>query len=252
MNSNYPQPNEKPESKNFFGIVISLYERFIKYSKLVFEPIKKSLTLFNSRYPNTSQNIQLSFIFFFAIVDLLFSILTNVFALGYVPEVLTGVYPLISAMLQSPILKIWGSPEKVFFMSYFTIEFMVVRSSFKFSKLVRYNILLIFSLLMVQGLLLSYWDLLFHREIAEPVLDWTYEQGKLLTLDRHLAIFIFMNTFFIFIGLYAYLYKQAIDGKFGTIPNMTWLTDSVAFWLRLKTPTMRFGKRKRKKKDEEG
>jgi hypothetical protein len=26
---------------------------------------------------------------------------------------------------------------------------------------------------------------------------------------------------------------------------MEWLTDSVAFWLRIKTPTMRFGKRKK-------
>ena len=28
---------------------------------------------------------------------------------------------------------------------------------------------------------------------------------------------------------------------------MEWLTDSVAFWLRIKTPTMRFGKRKKEK-----
>jgi hypothetical protein len=27
---------------------------------------------------------------------------------------------------------------------------------------------------------------------------------------------------------------------------MEWLTDSVAFWLRIKTPTMRFGKRRKK------
>jgi hypothetical protein len=28
---------------------------------------------------------------------------------------------------------------------------------------------------------------------------------------------------------------------------MEWLTDSVAFWLRIKTPTMRFGKREKDK-----
>jgi hypothetical protein len=40
------------------------------------------------------------------------------FSLGYVPEILGPVFPLISAILQSPIFKIWASPEKVFFLSY--------------------------------------------------------------------------------------------------------------------------------------
>jgi hypothetical protein len=30
---------------------------------------------------------------------------------------------------------------------------------------------------------------------------------------------------------------------------MDWLTDSVSFWLRIKTPTMRFGKRGKKDKE---
>jgi hypothetical protein len=123
---------------------------------------------------------------------------------------------------------------------------MVVRSSFKFSKLVKYNILLVFSLLMVQGLMISYWDLLFHREIATPVAKWAYDQGAIIHTDKRLAIFFFFNTFMIFLGGYFYLYLCAIKGKFATIPGMEWLTDSVAFWLRIKTPTMRFGKRKKK------
>ena len=73
------------------------------------------------------------------------------------------IFPLISKLLQSPFLKIWASPEKVFFLSYVTIELAIVRKVFNFSKLVRYNILLIFSLLMIQGLVVSYWDLLFNK-----------------------------------------------------------------------------------------
>ena len=51
----------------------------------------------------------------------------------------------------------------------------------------------------------------------------------------------------IFLVGYLYLYIRSIQGKFATIPGMEWLTDSVAFWLRIKTPTMRFGKGKEKK-----
>jgi hypothetical protein len=50
---------------------------------------------------------------FFAVIDL-YAVLNNVFSLGYVPEILGPVFPLISAILQSPIFKIWASPEKVF------------------------------------------------------------------------------------------------------------------------------------------
>jgi hypothetical protein len=130
------------------------------------------------------------------------------------------------------------------------IEFMIVRSAFNFSKLVKYNVLLIFALLMLQGLLISYWDLLFHRQIATPVAKWAYDQGALIFTDKSLAISFFLSTFVIFIVGYLYLYLTALNGKFAKIPGMEWLTDSVAFWLRIKTPSMRLGKRKKKKDDE--
>jgi hypothetical protein len=102
-------------------------------------------------------------------------------------------------------------------------------------------------MLMIQGLVISYWDVLFHRQIATPVARWAYDQGAIIYTDKNLAIVFFLNTFFLFILTYLYLYFRAINGKFATIPFMEWLTDSVAFWLRIKTPTMRFGKRKKEK-----
>jgi hypothetical protein len=223
-----------------------IWLNFVKFGKNIITIIRQNLRNFSLKYSNTAQVIQITFIYFFALVDLFHSILNNVFSLGYFPEILKPVFPLVKAILVSPILRVWSSPEKVFFLSYLVIEFMVVRSSFKFSKLVKYNILLVFSLLMVQGLMISYWDLLFHREIATPVAKWAYDQGAIIHTDKRLAIFFFFNTFMIFLGGYFYLYLCAIKGKFATIPGMEWLTDSVAFWLRIKTPTMRFGKRKKK------
>jgi hypothetical protein len=221
----------------------SLWQTILKVLKIFLINFQKFFSQFN---PNVLQIVQLTFIYFFAVVDLLYAILNNVFSLGYLPEMLLPFFPIIKGILQSPIFQIWGSPEKVFFLSYVVIEFMIVRSVFKFSKLVKYNILLIFAMLMVQGLAISYWDVLFHREVATPVAKWAYDQGTLIHTDKGLAIVFFFNTFIVFICTYAYLYIRAIQGKFATIPGMEWLTDSVAFWLRIKTPTMRFGKRKKK------
>ena len=226
---------------------LSSWRLFVKRLKKGAKSVKKSLRNFSIKYPNVSQIIQLSFIYFFAVVDLLYSVLNNVFSLGYLPEILLPIFPVIKSILQNPVLKIWASPEKVFFLSYVVIEFMIVRSTFKFSKLVKYNVLLIFSMLMIQGLVISYWDVLFHRQIATPVARWAYDQGAIIYTDKNLAIVFFLNTFFLFILTYLYLYFRAINGKFATIPFMEWLTDSVAFWLRIKTPTMRFGKRKKEK-----
>lgn len=226
------------------------FQKFLK-------PVQKFFADFNERYPNTSQKIQLSFVYFFAIVDLFYSILNNVFSLGYYPEIIMPFYPIIEAILLSPLLRIWASPEKVFFLSYLIIELMVARSLFNLSKLVKYNILLIFSLLMLQGLAINYWDLLFHREIVTSAARWSFDRGILIHTDKNLAITFFFDTFLIFFFGYLYLYSRAIKGRFATIPGMEWLTDSVAFWLRIQTPTMRFGKKgsmdsnKSKKKEED-
>ena len=227
---------------------ISIWESTILFFKKILNIIQTTFRNFSQAFPNTAQSIQLSFIYFFAMIDLIYAILNNVFALGYIPEILMPVFPLFQAILQSPFFKIWASPEKVFFLSYVVIEFMIVRSTFKFSKLVKYNILLIFALLMLQGLVVSYWDLLFHREIASPVAKWAYDGGAMIFTDKNLAILFFLNTFFIFFFGYIFLYIQAVRGKFATIPFMVWLTDSIAFWLRIKTPTMRFGKGKEENK----
>jgi hypothetical protein len=220
---------------------LSTWQSFISKIKTNLKPVILSFEEFNRKYPNINQTIQLTFIYFFAIVDLHFAILSNVFSLGYFPELLKPVFPFISTLLQSPFFKIWASPEKVFFLSYVTIELAIVRKVFNFSKLVRYNILLIFSLLMIQGLVVSYWDLLFNRTVAAPVVKWVVDNGYIINSDKSIAIFFFLNTFFVFVLIYLYLYITAARGKYSTIPYMEWLFDSIAFWVKIKTPTMRLG-----------
>ncbi len=227
-------------------ILSDLFSNIIKIFFTIMKKGRKILRDFSTKYSNIAQIIQITFIYFFAVVDLFHSILNNIFSLGYFPEILKPVFPLVQAILVSPILRFWSSPEKIFFLSYLAIEFMVVRSIFKFSKLVRYNILLVFSLLMVQGLAISYWDLLFHRQIATSVAKWTYDQGMFIHTDKTLAVVFFFITFMLFMVVYFYLYLCALSGKFTTFYGINWITDSVAFWLRIKTPNLRFGKRKKK------
>lgn len=225
----------------------SLWRNFIKTVKAFFAPIQRNLQKFSAKFPNTAQNIQLSFVYMFAVLDLFSSILNYLLSLGFLPETIRPFLPTIQQILVSPILQIWASPEKVFFFSYLVIEFMVVKSVFKFSKLVRYNILLIFSLLMLQGLVISYWDLLCHREVSTNIAKWAYEQ-TILHSDKYLAYCLFFTTFVLFLFLYFYLYIVSLTGKFATFPGLDWITDSVCFWLKIKTPTMRFGKRKKEDK----
>jgi hypothetical protein len=229
----------------------SLWRLFVKKVKKMYQWIQEPVEKYTAKYPLIAQGIQLTFVYFFAVIDLCYAVLNNVFSLGYIPELLLPIFPFISWILQSPFFKVWASPEKVFFLSYVVIEFMVVRSAFNFSKLVKYNILLVFALLMIQGLIVSYWDLIFNREIATPVAKWAYDQGMVIYTDKNLAISFFMNTFFSFMFLYLYLYVTALRGKFANVPGTDWLTDSIAFWLRIKTPTMRFGKRKKEGEEED-
>ena len=227
---------------------VSLWQMFLKRIRSIWKTFSNVFGNFSFQYPDFLQIIQLSFIYFFAVTDLIFAVFTNVLTLGYNPEILEPIRPIIQAILQSPILKLWASPEKVFFLSYLVLDLMVVRDLFKLKKLVKYNILLIFTLLMFQGLIMSYWDLLFHREISNSVVKWLYDRSGIISSDKSMAISFFLNTFIVFLVGYAYLYLRAIQGKFATIASMDWLTDSVAFWLRIKTPTMKFGKDKDKRK----
>ena len=226
---------------------ISFWKSLKKAIVSILKSIQKNLLNVSTKYPRISEVIQLSFIYYFAFVDLLYGILSNVFALGYFPEILRDVYPTIKAILTNPLFQMWNSPEKIFFLSYLAIEVIVVRPVFNFSKLFKYNVLLIFALLMIQGLVISYWDLLFHREIATAVTKWIFDESGFIYTDKFLSILLFFCTFFLFLSFYFYLYIRAINGKFATFPGMEWLTDSIAFWLKIKTPTMRMGFRKKKK-----
>jgi hypothetical protein len=213
---------------------MSIWQIVVKNGKKVINFFRTGLCEFSITYPQLSEFLQMTLIYLFGVVDLGYALLTGILSLGYIPEVFEPYVPFLAGFLDVPLLKLWSSPEKIFFLSYVVIEFLVVRRIFKFSKLVKYNILLVFALLMLQSLILSYWDLLFHREIIEqPGVD------VLSFTDQNLAVIFFSYTFIVFFVSYGYFYSFAIQGKFPKNKQLIWLTDSIAFWLRIQTPTMR-------------
>ena len=76
------------------SLVSSIWENFLK----VFSLFQKKYRNFSLQYPNTSQTIQLSFIYFFAVVDLLHAVFSNVVSLNYLPEFLSPCFPFIKSI----------------------------------------------------------------------------------------------------------------------------------------------------------
>ena len=96
---------------------VSIWKSAIRQIKTVLKFILTGFKNFSTKYPNIAQIIQLSFIYFFAVIDLTYSILSTVFALGYFPEILKPFSSLIKQILEAPFFQIWNSPEKIFFLS---------------------------------------------------------------------------------------------------------------------------------------
>lgn len=206
---------------------LSPWQKFLRISKNFLKFIKKNNRRFNKKYPNILQSVQLTFIYFFAILSLFYSMFN---VLGQIPDVFLLVIPSgVQDIINSPILRFALAPEKSYVVYLFVIEFIIFRSIFNFSLLLKYNLLLIFLLEMFQNLLISYWDLLFNRQVGPD----------LTSIDMTLAISFMSFLFVYFFFSYLHSYFCSIRGKFTTLPYMSWLTDSIAFWLRIKTPTMR-------------
>ena len=97
-------------------------------------------------------------------------------------------------------------------------------------------------MLMVQNSIISFWDTLFHRSISDKVEYWLRmngSEGGLLHTDHLIAILFFVLTFFSFFYFYIDLYRKAISHQYGILPGFfNVISDSAAFWLRIKTPNM--------------
>jgi hypothetical protein len=195
-------------------------QRVIKNLK----PIMKWFQNFTKKNRRAFEQLQLTIIYFFAVVGLAYTIRNS---LGYFPEILFKLFPFLVPIFDIQILKILAAPEKTFVLYMLIIEMFLNRSFFSFSILVKFNVLLIFILEMLQNLFVSYWDILFNRELD------ALSGGVIIA--RTATMFFYFFLFLFFFALYVYSYISSLKGKFPKFPGvLKSITDSVAFWLQIK------------------
>ena len=215
-------------NSSFIQGIIQLIASLGNGAKAVKKEITKSgkrVRKITKKYYFTFQRIQLSFIYFFAMVVLMYSIKNS---LGFFPELLYTFFPFSEQILNIQFFKILATPEKTFILYLLVLEILINRSVFNFSLLIKFNVLLIFILEMVQNLIMSYWDLLFNRE-----LDLFNGTG---IIAKNATILFYCYFFVLFFLLYFYCYIRSLQGFFPSFPGaMGRITDSVAFWLQIKT-----------------
>jgi hypothetical protein len=190
----------------------------------IFKKIKKYFQKVSEKYQRTYEQIQLTFIYFFATVVLMFLIQTSI---GYFPDILYTIVPFSKEILSIKLLGIFTSPEKTFVLYLLIIEIIINRPILKFSILVKFNILLIFLLEMLQNLVINWWDVLFTRE-----LDIFHGEAY---FNRSATIQFLTILFSFFYLLYVISYIAAMRGRFPVFPGILQkVVDSVAFWLQIK------------------
>lgn len=209
----------------------SLLQIFLKKMKRIFKFIRKN----SKKNQLTYQRFQLTFIYFFATVVLVYTVKNS---LGIFPELLFQLFPFLGKLLDLQVLKILATPEKTFIIYLLVLEFIINRSVFNFSILIKFNVLLIFILEMIQNLAIGYWDLFFNRENQMIGINAIFVKGATIS---------FFSIFFIFfLTLYFYAYVRSFQGTIPVFPtSLKFITDSVAFWLQIK-PSENNQKRKEK------
>jgi hypothetical protein len=196
---------------------LSLFSSFVK-------KIKKYLRKFFKycyQYRKTLEIVELTILYFLALVTLIFSVANN---LGHAPKVIYDCVPFAKSILAFSPFKFLASPEKTLLIYFLGIELIFNRKIF--SLLFKYNVLLVFILEMLENLFICYWDLFVSRD-AEFF-------GENFIFSREGANFFFSIFFLVFYILYLYCYSSSIKGYFPKFPGpFKSVTDSIGFWFNI-------------------
>jgi hypothetical protein len=105
---------------------------------------------------------------------------------------------------------------------------------------------------MFQGVTVTYWDLLFNRDYIPEVWKWLVLGGFMQPsqIDDLIGFFLLLFSLALFSTLLFLGYLQGRTGKIVHFPRLSWFTDSIAFWVRIKTPTMKLPDRSPYSPDE--
>ena len=149
------------------------------------------------------------------------------------------LYTSLEGLIDDPIFSnIFGNPDRVFLFSYFTLEFIVQRSLFGFTRVVKFHILFIFAVQMLQSWLFTLWDLICNP-IPTPSPDsWDIDDIDLIhesDINSLLAGNVFLLIALISVVAYLYSYIQGLRNRYTEFgPALNWFTESLTWMIRVK------------------
>ena len=241
--------------------IIVFSKRLFALSKIVTEFIWRGinflinlcislLELYDDLFPGTRHLLQICCLYLFAVIDLIFITVRFIYQLkGTLPIFLLSIQPFTVAILQNPILQFLFDPLVTMLSSFLVFDLFLTKNVFKLNKLVRFNVVLIYSLLTLQQISITLWDVIFNNGLPETVAAYAWAPQLLNVSNVPVALTFFTITLVIFLYTYSYCFSCAFVGRFPRFPKgFLWISDSAAFWMRIKTPTMRYGNRGKKKK----
>jgi hypothetical protein len=202
------------------------FQKILRQIQRIFKSFFRLFRALSKQNPVLFEKIELTFMYFFASIVLFYAVINS---LGYLPGPLYFVFPFLPKLLTFPPLMFFARPEQTFFLYLLSLEFIVNRNLLRFSLLVKYNLLLIFIVEMVENLVVTLWDFIFIREVELFIFAGIPITSELV------AFFFFLIFFIVFFSLYVNSYVNSLRGKFPVFPGfLKCISDCVRFWLQMK------------------
>jgi hypothetical protein len=170
-------------------------------------------------------NLVLFILYFFAITNLGYAIRNTI---GHFPDILYTFFPFMDYLFNLKFLKILATPEKMYIFYMLLLELCINKSIIELPIILKYNILLIFFLEMIQNLIICYWDLIFNKELL------VYASNYYI-YDKNVANFLGIIIFICFFNIYSIAFIQSICKQVPEFPGvLNEINKSITFWLKIK------------------
>lgn len=214
----------KKTKLNFIIIFFKNFLKLIVFTKFFLKQFIQQIFSFIIKNYRFFEFFQLTIIYFFALIQLTITCLQMS---GSVPELYRSL-PFFDKLISSPLIRFFTNTDKTYILYLLVQELVISRAHiFRFSLIVRYNLLYLMTLEFIFYWIMNWWDILCN-----------FENDLILKtqIDKVFATEFYLTLFFIYFILYLYSYIRAISRKLPVFPLaiLQKIPDSVAFLLQIK------------------
>ena len=183
--------------------------------------------------------ILLTLLYLIGFFDLFNNTLKDLYLIETPLRVLIPYFFIFEKIFKLKLINVWLNPNNIFIFVYLVFKLFITKSIIKLPNILKYNLLFLLVLLVTQRIISMYLDTFFNNDIV-LVNNSLFRQN--IYLNNNFLNLLTFQKFLIFFFLYVYLYITSLFNKYPNISFLKPLTDSIAFWLRFKTPSMKIGK----------